>query len=118
MVNNIGIKRNHDGKKVNVNKSLNEMNVCSFLNELIIGQTHDGSQKEKWFKKKNNLIYSMHISSQPQSTPFIYTYICNAMVPNLGVQMPTGGHNTNLSGGKEKKASSFFKLKILKSFIS
>lgn len=52
MVNNIGIKRNHDGKKVNVNKSLNEMNVCSFLNELIIGQTHDGSQKEKWFKKK------------------------------------------------------------------
>lgn len=34
MVNTIGIKRNHGGKKVHVNKSLNETNVCRvFMNQ-------------------------------------------------------------------------------------
>lgn len=30
MVNTVGIERNHGGKKVNVNKSLNETNVMCF----------------------------------------------------------------------------------------
>lgn len=38
MVNTIGIKRNHGGKKVNVNKSLNETNVFGvFMNKSLFG---------------------------------------------------------------------------------
>lgn len=32
MVNTIGIKQNHDGKKVNVNKSLNDIVCGVFMN--------------------------------------------------------------------------------------
>ena len=42
MVNTIGIKRNHGGnkkKKVHVNKSLNEMNVCAFYESVIVWLT-------------------------------------------------------------------------------